>query len=121
MLQQWRITRSLSSGAHSRDPLADPPYGPAGHPESGRAMIAGAHTVIYSKSAEEARAFLRDILGFDSVDAGGGWLVFALPPAELAVHPSDGDSSHELYLMCDDLDATMAELSAKGVKFQPVT
>ena len=84
-------------------------------------MITGAHTVIYSESAEEVRAFLRDVLGFSSVDAGGGWLVFALPPAELAVHPSDGDSSHELYLMCDDLDATMAELSAKGVKFQPVT
>ena len=84
-------------------------------------MITGAHTVIYSESADEVRAFLRDVLGFGSVDAGGGWLVFALPPAELAVHPSDGDSSHELYLMCEDLDATMAELSAKGVKFQPVT
>jgi hypothetical protein len=84
-------------------------------------MITGAHTVIYSEEADEVRTFLRDVLKFDSVDAGGGWLVFALPPAELAVHPGEGESTHELYLMCDDLDATMKELSVKGVAFAPVT
>jgi hypothetical protein len=84
-------------------------------------MITGFHAIIYSEAAEEVRTFLRDVVGFDSVDAGGGWLVFALPPAELAVHPSEGASIHELYLMCDDIDATIAELAAKGVEFQPVT
>jgi len=84
-------------------------------------MITGAHAIIYSRAADEVRVFLRDVLGFDSVDAGGGWLVFGLPPAELAVHPTEGDSRHELYLMCDDIDATIKELSAKGVEFQPVT
>jgi catechol 2,3-dioxygenase-like lactoylglutathione lyase family enzyme len=78
-------------------------------------MIFGAHVVIHSPAAEEARAFLRDVLGLPSVDAGHGWLIFALPPAEVAVHPTDGEPRHELYLMCDDLDATMAELAAKGV------
>ncbi|HKT06191.1 MAG TPA: extradiol dioxygenase [Rugosimonospora sp.] len=84
-------------------------------------MIIGAHTVIYSEEADEVRTFLRDVLNFNAVDAGGGWLVFALPPAELAVHPGEGDSSCELYLMCDNLDATIKELSAKGVEFAPVT
>lgn len=83
-------------------------------------MITGAHAIIYSDAAEEVRAFLRDVLGFASVDAGGGWLIFALPPAELAVHPAEGEGRHELYLMCDDIDATIAELSAKGVQFKPV-
>jgi catechol 2,3-dioxygenase-like lactoylglutathione lyase family enzyme len=84
-------------------------------------MITGAHAIIYSEAADEVRVFLRDVLGFDSVDAGGGWLVFGLPPAELAVHPTEGDSTHDLYLMCDDIDATIKELSAKGVELQPVT
>ncbi|HKT04432.1 MAG TPA: extradiol dioxygenase [Rugosimonospora sp.] len=84
-------------------------------------MITGAHAIIYSEAADEVRAFLRDVLGFGSVDAGGGWLVFALPPAEVAVHPTEGESRHELYLMCDDIDATIAELAAKGVETQPVT
>jgi catechol 2,3-dioxygenase-like lactoylglutathione lyase family enzyme len=78
-------------------------------------MITGAHTILYSTAAEEIRAFLRDVLQFPSVDAGDGWLIFALPPAELAVHPTDGPDKHELYLMCDDIAATMAELDAKGV------
>ena len=65
-------------------------------------MISGAHVVVYSKNAEADRAFFRDILGFKSVDAGHGWLIFALPPTEAAFHPSD-DNVHELYLMCDDL------------------
>jgi catechol 2,3-dioxygenase-like lactoylglutathione lyase family enzyme len=84
-------------------------------------MITGAHAIIYSDAAEEVRAFLRDMLGFASVDAGGGWLVFALPPAELAVHPTEGEGRHELYLMCDDIESTIAELSAKGVRFTPVS
>jgi hypothetical protein len=62
------------------------------------------------------RAFLSDVLGLSSVDAGGGWLIFALPPAELAVHPADGPPRHELYLMCDDIEATLAELRGKGVE-----
>ena len=77
--------------------------------------IIGMHALIYSKKADETRAFLRDVLGFRAVDAGHGWLIFAAPPAELAVHPADGKEYHELYLMCDDVDATCAELRRKGV------
>ncbi|SHN46498.1 VOC family protein [Cryptosporangium aurantiacum] len=84
-------------------------------------MITGAHAILYSSAAEEVRTFLHDVLGFGSVDAGGGWLIFALPPAELAVHPTGGGSSTELYLMCDDIEATLAELKTKGVECQPVT
>jgi catechol 2,3-dioxygenase-like lactoylglutathione lyase family enzyme len=78
-------------------------------------MIFGAHTILYSRDAEADRAFLRDVLGFSSVDAGHGWLIFALPPAELAVHPAEENNRHELYLMCDDLTAEIARLSTKGV------
>jgi catechol 2,3-dioxygenase-like lactoylglutathione lyase family enzyme len=86
------------------------------------AVINGVHAVLFTKDAEGLRAFLRDALGFDSVDAGGGWLIFALPPAELAAHPTDGDGHQELYLMCDSIDATVDELEAKGVRFaRPVT
>jgi catechol 2,3-dioxygenase-like lactoylglutathione lyase family enzyme len=77
-------------------------------------MFTGAHTIIESTDVEADRAFLRDVLGLESVDAGGGWLIFGLPPAELAVHPGT-NSRHELYLMCADLDATLAELRRKGV------
>lgn len=85
-------------------------------------MITGAHAIVFSTEAEQARAFLRDVLGFDSVDAGGGWLIFALPPAELAVHPTESEPKHELYLMCDDVHATVAELTAKGARFtRPVS
>jgi catechol 2,3-dioxygenase-like lactoylglutathione lyase family enzyme len=79
-------------------------------------MITGAHTIIWSPAADEVRAFLGDVLGFPSVDAGGGWPIFALPPAEVAVHPADGGTRHELYLMCDDIEATLAELKAKGAE-----
>jgi catechol 2,3-dioxygenase-like lactoylglutathione lyase family enzyme len=79
-------------------------------------MISGAHVIIYSKNAEADRAFFRDILGFNSVDAGHGWLIFALPPAEAAFHPSDENGRDELYFMCDDLQAEMASLAKKGVK-----
>jgi catechol 2,3-dioxygenase-like lactoylglutathione lyase family enzyme len=80
-------------------------------------MITGAHAVIFTTDAERDRAFFRDALEFPSVDAGGGWLIFALPPAELAAHPAEEGGRHELYLMCDDVDATVAELRAKGVEF----
>jgi predicted enzyme related to lactoylglutathione lyase len=83
-------------------------------------MITGLHSIIYSDKAEEVRAFFRDVLGYRFADAGGGWLIFAMPPAELAVHPSE-QSQHELYLMCDDIDATIAELTGKGVACQPTS
>ncbi len=73
------------------------------------------HAVVFSPRAEQVRAFFQDVIGLPSADAGGGWLIFALPPAELAVHPGEGDSRHELYLMCDDIHATLAELRDKGV------
>ena len=74
------------------------------------------HAVVYSPQAEKVRAFFADVLGMSSADAGGGWLIFALPPAELAVHPADEGGRHELYLMCDDIGVTLAELKAKGVE-----
>ncbi len=84
-------------------------------------MISGAHVILYSNDAEADRAFFRDVLGFRSVDAGHGWLIFALPPAEAAFHPADqrGDA-HELYLICDDLKAEMASLPTKGVECSAV-
>jgi catechol 2,3-dioxygenase-like lactoylglutathione lyase family enzyme len=85
-------------------------------------MINGVHAVIFTQDAEADRAFFRDTLGFSSVDAGDGWLIFALPPAELAAHPSDADSHHELYLMCDNVHTTIDGLKSKGVEFsQPVS
>jgi predicted enzyme related to lactoylglutathione lyase len=85
-------------------------------------VITGVHALVFSKDAEAVRAFFSDVLGLPSVDAGGGWLIFALPPAELAVHPAEQSGAHELYLMCDDIAATVEELKAKGVEFAtPVT
>ena len=78
-------------------------------------MISGAHVIVYSKNAEADRAFFRDVLGFKSVDAGHGWLIFALPPAEAAFHPSDENGVHELFFMCDDVQAEMSSLAKKGV------
>lgn len=78
-------------------------------------MINGVHAIVFSPEAEKVRAFFSDVLNLEAADAGGGWLIFALPPAELAVHPADG-SRHELYLMCDDIRATLAELRSKGVE-----
>jgi catechol 2,3-dioxygenase-like lactoylglutathione lyase family enzyme len=80
-------------------------------------VINGAHTIIYSEDAEATREFLRDVLELEAVDAGGGWLIFALPPGEVAAHPSDIGGRHELFLMCDDIDSTVLELSARGVVF----
>jgi catechol 2,3-dioxygenase-like lactoylglutathione lyase family enzyme len=79
-------------------------------------MIFGAHMIVFTQDAEADRAFLRDVLGFEGVDAGGGWLILALPPAEIAAHPSDAGGRHELYLMCDDIDVTVRELRGKGVE-----
>ena len=83
-------------------------------------MIHGAHVVIYSRDAEADRAFFRDVLNYDSVDAGHGWLIFALPPAEVAVHPSEKNDAHELFLMCDDIQALIAEMKTKQVECSPV-
>jgi catechol 2,3-dioxygenase-like lactoylglutathione lyase family enzyme len=80
-------------------------------------VIAGAHTIIYAENAEKARAFFRDVLGFASVDAGHGWLIFELPPGELAFHPTESPGHHELFLMCHDIERTVQELQAKGVEF----
>jgi catechol 2,3-dioxygenase-like lactoylglutathione lyase family enzyme len=83
-------------------------------------MIHGAHVIIYSKDADADRAFFRDVLKYKSVDAGHGWLIFALPPAEVAVHPSEENDVHELFLMCDDVHALIAEMKKKKVKCSPV-
>jgi catechol 2,3-dioxygenase-like lactoylglutathione lyase family enzyme len=80
-------------------------------------VIRGAHVILYSSDAEADRAFLRDVLQLPAVDAGGGWLILQLPPAEVAVHPAETSGTVELYLVCDDVDATVAEWSAKGVVF----
>ena len=80
-------------------------------------MINGVHAIIFTDDAEGVRAFFRDVLELPSVDAGGGWLIFALPPAELAAHPDGDESRHELYLMCNDIGTTVEELKAKGVEF----
>lgn len=89
-------------------------------------MINAAHVVIYTRQADADRAFFRDVLGFPSVDAGHGWLIFALPPAELGIHPADEETwpgsgalvgYHQLYLMCDDVEATVKSLKSKGVEF----
>jgi catechol 2,3-dioxygenase-like lactoylglutathione lyase family enzyme len=79
-------------------------------------VITGVHAIVFSEDVEQTRAFFAETLGLRSVDAGGGWLIFALPPAELAAHPADGQPRHELYLMCDDIQATVEELQARGVE-----
>ena len=78
-------------------------------------MMFGAHVVVYSSDADADREFFRDVLGFPSVDAGHGWLIFALPPAEIAMHPAEASGAFEFYLTCDDLEAEMRDLRAKGV------
>jgi uncharacterized glyoxalase superfamily protein PhnB len=80
-------------------------------------VINGSHVVVFSQGPEADRAFFADVLGHPHVDAGGGRLIFSLPAAELAVHPSDGAVGHELYYMCDDVEATVEDLRAKGVEF----
>jgi catechol 2,3-dioxygenase-like lactoylglutathione lyase family enzyme len=83
-------------------------------------MISGAHIVIQSKNPEADRAFFRDVLGFASVDAGHGWLIFALPPSEVAFHPAPDNGAHEMYFLCDNLKAEIASLSQKGIAFSAV-
>lgn len=83
-------------------------------------MITGAHSIIYSKDAEADRAFLRDVLKFPHVDVGRGWLIFGLPPAEVAVHPGEANGVHEFYLMCDDVAAFVAEMAKHGAACDPV-
>jgi hypothetical protein len=83
-------------------------------------MIYGAHVIIYSKDSEADRAFFRDVLKYESADAGHGWLIFALPPAEVAVHPSEDNDVHELFLMCDDIQALIAEMKQKKVSCSPI-
>ena len=78
-------------------------------------MINAVHSILFARDADAARAFFSDVLELESVDAGGGWRIFALPPAELAVHPADEGGGQELYLMTDDLDATLAQLRERGV------
>ncbi len=83
-------------------------------------MITGAHTIIYSTNAEADRDFFRDVLKFPSVDVGRGWLIFGLPPAEAAVHPHERNDLHELFLMCDEIGAFVAEMQKHGVSTTPV-
>jgi hypothetical protein len=82
-------------------------------------MITGAHSIIYSTNPEADRAFLRDVLKFPNVDVGGGWLIFGLPPAEVAVHPADENEWHEFYLMCDDIDAFVTDMKQHNVACAP--
>jgi hypothetical protein len=83
-------------------------------------MINGAHSIIYSTNPEADRAFLRDVLKLPNVDVGHGWLIFGLPPAEVAVHPSDKNNVHEFYLMCDDVEALVTEMNKHNVSCTPV-
>jgi len=83
-------------------------------------MITGAHSIIYSKNSEADRDFLRDVLQLPHVDVGRGWLIFGLPPAEVAVHPSEENNQHEFYLMCDDIEAFVAQMKEKRVTCGPV-
>jgi hypothetical protein len=83
-------------------------------------MLIGAHSIIYSTNPDADRAFLRDVLKLPNVDVGGGWLIFGLPPAEVAVHPSSKNDVHEFYLMCDDVEAFVAEMKTHDVACSPV-
>ncbi len=82
-------------------------------------MIVGAHSIIYSTNPEGDRAFFRDVLGLSNVDVGGGWLIFGLPPAEVAIHPAEADDRHEFFLICDDVDAFVAEMEQRGIECGP--
>ena len=93
---------------------------PGSGQRGGPNMIVGAHSIIYSMKPEADRAFLRDVLGLPHVDVGEGWLIFGLPPAEVAVHPSESNDVHEFYLMCDDVGKIVAEMGARGIATEPV-
>jgi hypothetical protein len=83
-------------------------------------MITGAHAILYSTNPQADRDFLRDVIGLPHVDVGHGWLIFGLPPAEIAVHPAETTASHELYFMCDDIEAFVASMTSRGVACSPV-
>jgi hypothetical protein len=83
-------------------------------------MIIGAHSIIYSKNPDADRAFLRDVLGLPHVDVGEGWLIFGLPPSEVAVHPSDENDVHEFYLMCDDVEALVTDMKRRKIVCGPI-
>ena len=83
-------------------------------------MITGAHSIIYSKDPDADRAFLRDVLRFTHVDVGDGWLIFGLPPSEVAVHPSGENNVHEFYLMCDDINGFVAQMKGEQIECDPV-
>jgi hypothetical protein len=83
-------------------------------------MLIGTHSIIYSIAPEADRAFLRDVLRLPNVDAGEGWLIFGLPPAEVAVHPSNENDGHEFYLMCDDIDAYVEDMKTHNIASTPV-
>jgi hypothetical protein len=113
----WGLDTALRRGACGRET----PCCPSRHRlVAWRPMIHGAHVILYSKDADADRAFFRDVLRYRHADAGHGWLIFALPPAEVAVHPTDGDGSHELYLMCDDVHALIADMKSQGIATSPV-
>jgi hypothetical protein len=101
----WQPERLLYGGRYEKEEIA---------------MIVGAHSIIYSKNPEADRAFLRDVLKFPSVDVGHGWLIFGLPPAEVAVHPAEHNDVHEFYLMCADIEALILELKGHGAECSPV-
>ena len=84
-------------------------------------MITGMHMIIYTQDVEADRVFFRDVLGFPSIDSGGGWLIFAAPPSELACHPAEANGQHEVFLMCDDVAAEIERLAAKGIACSTVT
>lgn len=83
-------------------------------------MIVGAHSVLYSTNPDADRAFLRDVLGLSHVDAGRGWLIFGLPPSEVAVHPADAGGRHEFYLLSDDIEAFVTAMTARGIACSPL-
>lgn len=83
-------------------------------------MIVGAHSIIFSTNPEADRAFFRDVLLFPNVDVGDGWLIFGLPPAELAIHPADANDRHEFFLICDDVDAFVADMAERGIACGPM-
>jgi len=83
-------------------------------------MITGAHAILYSSNADADRRFLRDVVGLPNVDVGGGWLIFGLPPSEVAVHPAEKNGGHELFLMCDDVEGFMAEMREHGLDCTPI-
>ena len=111
----FQMRRAFTSATMQRPPARGASTrGQCDHAER-MIMITGMHAVIYTRDAEADRAFFRDILGLQSVDAGGGWLIFAVPPSEVALHPAEANGRHELFLLCDDVKAEVGRLSAKGV------